>query len=144
MYLRQCRRLGLAVLALAMASTAQAQEAAKPPATPAPLPSAPVKPPAPAELAPSGVMSESKFLGALYAEIAKRTPEKSPAGTGEVTASFHVNAAGKVDKVTIDKASSPALAEAVKKILASVAAPPPPGGGMDIGQTFRFNKGDAP
>lgn len=132
-----------AVGALAMLGAAQAEEA-KPAATPAPL-----TPPAPATSAveanasaPSGVMSQSKFLSALYSEIAKHTPEKSPAGAGEVTASFHVNAAGKVDKVTIDKASSPALGEAVKKILASVSAPPPPGGGMDVGQTFRFNKSE--
>ena len=83
-------------------------------------------------------MSESKFLGALYTAIAKRTPPESPAGDGEVTVSFHVNAQGKIDKVTIDKTTSPALAEAVKKILSSVEAPPPPGGSMDVGQTFKF------
>ncbi|MFO1126071.1 MAG: energy transducer TonB [Methylocystis sp.] len=83
-------------------------------------------------------MSESKFLGALYTAIAKRTPSESPAGEGEVTASFHVNAQGKIDRVTIDKTTSPALAEAVKKILSSVDAPPPPGGSMDVGQTFKF------
>jgi len=83
-------------------------------------------------------MSESKFLGALYTAIAKRTPAESPAGEGEVTVSFHVNAQGKIDKVTIDKTTSPALAETVKKILSSVEAPPPPGGSMDVGQTFKF------
>lgn len=86
-----------------------------------------------------GAMSESKFLSALYSEIAKRTPEENAAGPGEVTASFHIDAAGKIAKVTIDKTSSPAHAEIVKKILASVVAPPPPGGSMDIGQTFRFH-----
>lgn len=126
MFLRQW------VLALAMLGAAQAEEA-KPAAAPA-------NPPAAAPAAP--VMSESKFLGALYSEIAKRTPEKSPAGAGEVMASFHVNAAGKVDKVKIDKTTSQALADAVKKILANVSAPPPPGGGMDVGQTFRFNKSE--
>ena len=84
------------------------------------------------------VMSESKFLGALYTAIAKQTPSESPAGDGEVTASFHVNAQGKIDKVTIDKTTSPALSETVKKILSSVEAPPPPGGSMDVGQTFKF------
>lgn len=84
------------------------------------------------------VMSESKFLGALYTAIAKQTPSESPAGDGEVTASFHVNAQGKIDKVTIDKTTSPALSETVKKILSSVEAPPPPGGTMDVGQTFKF------
>jgi outer membrane biosynthesis protein TonB len=83
-------------------------------------------------------MSESKFLGALYAAIAKQTPAESPAGDGQVTASFHVNAQGKIDKVTIDKTTSPVLAEAVKKILLTVEAPPPPGGSMDVGQTFMF------
>ena len=83
-------------------------------------------------------MSESKFLGVLYTAIAKQTPSESPAGDGEVTASFRVNAQGKIDKVTIDKTTSPALADAVKKILSSVEAPPPPGGSMDVGQTFKF------
>ncbi|WP_246720625.1 energy transducer TonB [Methylocystis sp. H4A] len=83
-------------------------------------------------------MSESKFLGVLYTAIAKQTPSESPAGDGEVTASFHVNAHGKIDKVTIDKTTSPALSETVKKILSSVEAPPPPGGSMDVGQTFKF------
>jgi hypothetical protein len=83
-------------------------------------------------------MSESKFLGALYTAIAKQTPSESPAGDGEVTASFHVNAQGKIDKVTIDKTTSPALSETVKKILSSVEAPSPPGGSMDVGQTFKF------
>lgn len=87
---------------------------------------------------PAPALSESKFLSALYSAIARRTPPASPAGDGEVTASFHVNARGKIDKVTIDKTTSPALAEAVKKILSSVEAPPPPGGSMDIGQTFKF------
>jgi hypothetical protein len=89
--------------------------------------------------APPASMSQSKFLGLLYSEIAKRTPEDNPAGPGEVTASFIVNAQGKVDKVTIDKSSSPAHAELVRKILGSVQAPPPPGGSMDIGQTFKFH-----
>lgn len=124
------RRLSLAILAAA-AHVAQAEDA-KPAAAPSPATSAA---PAPAPAA----MSESKFLSALYTEIAKRTPQKSPAGAGEVTASFHVNAAGKVDKVTIDKTTNPALAAAVKKILASVEAPPPPGGSMDVGQTFKFH-----
>jgi len=44
-----------------------------------------------------------------------------------------------VDKVTIDKSSSPAHAELVRKILGSVQAPPPPGGSMDVGQTFKFH-----
>lgn len=84
-------------------------------------------------------LSESKFLAVLYSEIVKRTPSESPAGAGEVTASFRVNGAGKIDKVTIDKTTSPALAELVKKILAKVAVPPPPGGSMDVGQTFKFH-----
>ncbi|MCX7898673.1 MAG: energy transducer TonB [Methylocystis sp.] len=108
----------------------------------------PLKPPAatpaagiaaPAAPSPVATMSESKFLSALYSEIAKHTPETSPAGAGEVTASFHVNASGKIDKVKIDKTTSLPLADVVKQILASVVAPPPPGGGMDVGQTFKFH-----
>lgn len=83
-------------------------------------------------------MSESKYLGLLYAEIAKHTPEENAAGPGEVTASFIVGAAGKVEKVTIDRTTSPAHADIVRKILSEVATPPPPGGAMDVGQTFRF------
>ncbi len=137
-------RFTLALLAATVAQTARAEDAK--PAAPAPAPSvATPSPAAPAPApnaapapAPAAALSESKFLSALYSEIIKRTPQTSPAGAGEVTASFHVNAQGKIDKVTIDKTASPALAEAVKKILASVAAPPPPGGSMDVGQTFRF------
>ncbi|MGD9659022.1 MAG: energy transducer TonB [Methylocystis sp.] len=115
------------------AKPAAASKRTTAPAT-APKPAAP----APTQGSAAPAMSESKFLGALYAAIAKRTPAESPAGEGEVTASFHVNAQGKIDKVTIDKTTSPPLAEAVKKILLSVEAPPPPGGSMDVGQTFRF------
>lgn len=136
-------------LVAAFVASAALAEAAKPavaptkPAAPAPA-AAPTKPAAPAATqgtaAPAAVpaMSESKFLGALYTAIARRTPSESPAGDGEVTASFHVNAQGRIDKVTIDKTTSPALAEAVKKILSSVEAPPPPGGSIDVGQTFKF------
>jgi TonB family protein len=136
-------------LIAALAACAAHAENAKPTAAPkrnatrtpapAPKPAAPAPTQgsaAPAAAAPA--MSESKFLGALYAAIAKQTPAESPAGEGEVTASFHVNAQGKIDKVTIDKTTSPALAESVKKILSSVEAPPPPGGSMDVGQTFKF------
>jgi TonB family protein len=126
------------------APTAAPKPAAAPAQTAAPAPAGAPKPAAPAvtqgAAAPAAVpaMSESKFLGALYAAIARQTPAESPAGEGEVTASFHVNAQGKIDKVTIDKTTSPPLAEAVKKILSSVEAPPPPGGSMDVGQTFKF------
>jgi outer membrane biosynthesis protein TonB len=109
--------------------------AAPKPAAATPAPAAkPAAQPAPAG---SG-MSESKYLSALYAEIARHTPEDNPAGPGEVTASFVVGPSGKVEKVTIDKTSSPAHAEIVKKILAAVLTPPPPGGAMDVGQTFKF------
>ena len=142
----------LLTLAAALAACAAHAENAKPAAaptqapastqTPAPTraatPTAPATPQGAAAPAAAPALSESKFLGALYTAIAKQTPAESPAGEGEVTASFHVNAQGKIDKVTIDKTSSPALAEAVKKILTSVEAPPPPGGSMDVGQTFKF------
>jgi hypothetical protein len=120
------KRLIVAIVLALAAQVARAEEA-KPLAA------------APAAASPSASMSQSKFLGLLYSEIAKRTPEDNPAGPGEVTASFIVNAQGKVDKVTIDKSSSPAHAELVRKILGSVQAPPPPGGSMDVGQTFKFH-----
>lgn len=151
----------LLTLAAALAACAAHAEDAKPaPTAPAPAPAparpaaptqttAPVRAPTPNAAAPAATgsaaapaaapaMSESKFLGALYTAIAKQTPSESPAGDGEVTASFHVNAQGKIDKVMIDKTTSPALSETVKKILSSVEAPPPPGGSMDVGQTFKF------
>jgi hypothetical protein len=144
-----CGRAAL-VCALFICGAARAEEqkptapapAAKPAAAPAataatgpvtaPKPAAAGAPAAPAS------MSESKYLSLLYSEIARHTPEDNPAGPGEVTASFIVGASGKVEKVTIDKMSSPAHAEIVKKILAQVVTPPPPGGSMDVGQTFRF------
>jgi hypothetical protein len=95
---------------------------------------------APQAAAPAPVLSQSKFLGLLYAEIAKRIPEKNRLGAGEVKASYHVNPQGKIDRVVIEKASTPAHAELVKKILASVQGPPPPANGdPDISQTFKFH-----
>jgi len=121
------------------AAPAPAPAAAPAPQKPAPAPAAAKPAPAAAKPAPAAAgMSESKYLSLLYAEIARHTPEDNPAGPGEVTASFIVGASGKVEKVTIDRTSSPAHAEIVKKILAEVAVPPPPGGSMDLGQTFRF------
>jgi outer membrane biosynthesis protein TonB len=125
-----------AALTPAPARTAAPAQSATRPA--APKPAAPATTQGAAAPAAAPVMSESKFLGALYTAIAKQTPSESPAGDGEVTASFHVNAQGKIDKVTIDKTTSPALSETVKKILSSVEAPSPPGGSMDVGQTFKF------
>lgn len=101
---------------------------------------APMQPPSNITPAPQSTLSESKFLSALYAEIARRTPQDNALGEGEVTTSFHINASGRVDRVTIEKSTSPLFSEAVKKILASVEAPPPPGGTMDIGQTFKFHQ----
>ena len=123
-------RLAFSAMFLVVAGVAGAQT--KPPASAG----------APPTTSPAPVLSESKFLGALYSEIEKHTPSEHTLGDGEVTASFHVNAAGRIDKVTIDKTSSPAHAEAVKQILAAVAAPPPPGGSMDVGQTFKFHKSE--
>jgi outer membrane biosynthesis protein TonB len=122
------------VCALALSSAAPAETAKSPP----PDASAPAGAPKSAASASSGI-SESKYLSLLYAEIAKHTPEDNAAGPGEVTASFVVGASGKVEKVTIDKTTSPAHAEVVQKILAAVVVPPPPGGSLDIGQTFKFH-----
>lgn len=121
-YLRRCAAVAMLFASVAIAYAEEAKPAA--------APTAPTAAPA---------LSESKFLSALYSEISRRTPEQNPAGPGEVVASFRVNASGKVDKVTIDKTSSPAHAEIVKKILASVLVPAPPGGSMDVGQTFKFH-----
>ncbi|WP_424360844.1 energy transducer TonB [Methylocystis parvus] len=123
---------------LAPAAPAPAPAAATKP-SPATKPAAATAPAAKPAASPAGsAMSESKYLSLLYAEIAKHTPEDNPAGPGEVTASFIVGASGKVEKVTIDKTSSPAHAEIVRKILAAVVTPPPPHGAMDVGQTFKF------
>jgi len=115
-------------------------------ATPAPAPPAANEAAAtrPAETAAppqEEIRSESKFLAVLYAEIAKHsaTEEEKELGEGETTASFHIDATGKIDKVTIDKTTSDAHAAAVKRILALVKVPRPPGGGMDVGQTFKFH-----
>ncbi len=134
---------GVALTLSLLATSALAQSGAPtPPPAAAAAPAAP-KPaetasPAPAKEEPR---SESKFLAALYAEIAKQSAaeEEKELGEGETTASFHVDATGKIDKVTIDKTTSEAHAAAVKRILAQVTAPRPPGGGMDVGQTFKFH-----
>lgn len=91
-----------------------------------------------AEAAPSG-LSQSKFLGLLYSEIAKRTPTTNDAGPGSATASFHVDASGRIDKVTIAVSTSPAHAEIVRNILDGLQGPPPPGGSYDLSQTFNFH-----
>jgi hypothetical protein len=157
------RRVALAcALAIFGAAQAQTPAPAPKPATPAPPANAvaPAKPattvapaPAPApsaskpatpSAAPSApaptqpAMSESKYLSLLYSEIAKHTPEENQSGPGEVTASFIVGPSGKIEKITIDKTTSPAHAEIVRQILSQVVTPPPPGGSMDIGQTFKF------
>lgn len=163
-----CRSIALAcALVVSGAAQAQtpAAPAASPnpaqaakPAAPAPVPAptgAAGKPASPAAVAPAAgssttakpaaaaapaqpAMSESKYLSLLYSEISRHTPEDNPSGPGEVTASFVVGPSGKVEKVTIDKTTSPAHAEIVKKILSQVVTPPPPGGSMDVGQTFKF------
>ncbi len=127
-----------AALAPAPPRPAAPTQSATPARAAAPKPAAPATTQGASAPSAAPVMSESKFLSVLYTAIAKQTPSESPAGDGEVTASFHVNAQGKIDKVTIDKTTSPALSETVKNILSSVEAPSPPGGSMDVGQTFKF------
>ena len=97
-----------AALAPAPARTAAPTQTTAPARAAAPKPAAPATTQGAAAPSAAPAMSESKFLGVLYTAIAKRTPTESPAGDGEVTASFHVNAQGKIDKVTIDKTTSPA------------------------------------
>jgi hypothetical protein len=130
------------------AAPLNSQPAASKPASPtsgSPTPASP-KPGSPESAAPAAsrppataVLSESKYLSLLYVEIAKHTPQDNATGPGEVAASFVVGPSGHVDKVTIDKTSSPAHAEIVKKILSEVATPPPPGGSIEVGQTFKFH-----
>jgi outer membrane biosynthesis protein TonB len=126
------------VAAPAPAAQAPAAPAAQAPTAQSPAAQAPAAMPAAQAAAPTAPLSESKYLSVLYSEIARHTPEESPAGPGEVRASFIVGASGRVEKITIDKTSSPAHAEIVKRILSEVVTPPPPGGSMDVGQTFRF------
>lgn len=122
------------VIALSVGGVSALAQSA-PPAAPKPAETAATAPPQ------EEIRSESKFLAALYAEIAKQsaTEEEKELGEGETTASFHIDATGKIDKVTIDKTTSEAHAAAVKRILALVKVPRPPGGGMDVGQTFKFH-----
>jgi outer membrane biosynthesis protein TonB len=112
--------------------TAAQAPAAKPKAAHAPAAAA-QKPQAAAGL------SQSKFLGILYSEIARRRPEKNSAGPGVVNASFRVNSSGRIDHVSIKNSTSPAHAEIVRKMLANVQAPPPPGGVFEGVQDFRFH-----
>ncbi|WP_246721978.1 energy transducer TonB [Methylosinus sp. H3A] len=126
------KRATLVLLLALPAAGAFATEADK-----AGVPAAPAAP-APATTASSG-LSQSKFLGLLYSEIAKRTPTTSPAGAGSATANFHIDAAGKVDKVTIAQSSSPKHAEIVRKILTGLETPPPPGGSFEGSQRFNFH-----
>ena len=135
--------LGVVIVLSLGAAHARAQSEAPSPAAPAAVAPAAPKPAETAATAPpqEEIRSESKFLAALYAEIAKQSAaeEEKELGEGETTASFHVDATGKIDKVTIDKTTSEAHAAAVKRILTSVKVPRPPGGGMDVGQTFKFH-----
>lgn len=130
------------LLVMSLASVSARGEEAKP--------AGPAKPvghikPAPAATAPAAVtpaaaaMSQSKFVGVLYSEIAKRTPHDNVAGPGAVSASFRVNAQGRVDKVDIVKATSPAHAAIVKQTLSQVETPPPPGGIFEASQNFTFH-----
>lgn len=84
-------------------------------------------------------LSQSKFLGLLYSEISKRTPARNTSGAGSATAKFHVDAAGRVDSVTIVASTSPTHAEIVRNIFAGLQGPPPPGGSFDGSQTFNFH-----
>jgi len=128
------KRATLVLLFALPAAGAFATEADK-----ASAPSAPaLTTPALTTPAPSG-LSQSKYLGLLYSEIAKRTPTASPAGAGSATANFHIDAAGKVDKVTIAQSSSPKHADIVRKILTGLETPPPPGGSFEGSQRFNFH-----
>jgi outer membrane biosynthesis protein TonB len=126
------KRGTILIFAAALAAFGARAEDVKPP------PAQAAATPAPAAEAPAA-LSQSKFLGLLYSEIARHTPPENNAGAGDVAASFHVNAQGKIDKVVIERTTSAAHAEIVKKILASVQAPPPPGGSFDVSQSFKFH-----
>jgi len=128
--------LALSGLLPAQAGAQQAIPAASP-ATPKAI-AAPAAPTAAQPAAAPG-LSQSKFVGLLYAEISRRTPSETEAGAGEVEASFHIAANGKVDKVTIVRSTSPAHADIVRKVLTDLQGPPPPGGPDDITQIFKFH-----
>jgi outer membrane biosynthesis protein TonB len=116
-------------------TSANAPAAAAKPKTSAHAPATTAKP----RHAAASSMSQSKFLGLLYSEIAKHTPKDDKSGPGSVTASFRVNASGKIDNISITNSTSAAHASIVKKILASVQAPPPPNGSFDVSQNFKFH-----
>jgi outer membrane biosynthesis protein TonB len=116
-------------------ASANAPAAAAKPKASANAPAAAAKP----RHAATSSMSQSKFLGLLYSEIAKHTPKDNKSGPGAVTASFRVNASGRIDNVSITNSSSAAHASIVRKILASVQAPPPPNGAFDVSQSFKFH-----
>ncbi len=139
--MRRCAILTFFAL-LSSAANAESPKPSAPagPATPAPSTSAPLaQTTASPNAGQAPALSQSKFLGLLYVEIARHTPARNALGQGDVAASFHVNAQGKVDKVVINKSSSAAHADLVKQILAVVNAPPPPGGGAEITQNFKFH-----
>ena len=119
-------------------------EAATPAAKPktsahAPAPAKPQQTSTPAAKPQPVAMSQSKFLGLLYSEIARHTPKDNKAGPGSVSASFRVNASGKIENISITNSTSAAHAEVVKKILAGVKAPPPPSGSFEVSQNFKFH-----
>lgn len=124
------RRLVFTLALLPLAGAAHAAGDSSPAAPPPGLAPAP---------APASGLSQSKFLGLLYSEIAKRTPTVSPAGPGSATASFHIDASGKVDRVTIAQASSVKHGEVVRKILTGLQGPPPPTGSFEGSQKFNFH-----
>jgi hypothetical protein len=95
--------------------------------------------PKPTAAPASSGLSQSKFLGLLYSEIAKRTPMNNTSGPGSATANFHIDAAGRIDKVTIARSSSVKHAELVRKILTGLQGPPPPAGSFEGSQTFNFH-----
>lgn len=140
-------RRSMLSLVLSLTAASAGGEEVKPASHAKPVAAKPVaakpvaaKPAAATAPAPSAVaMSQSKFVGVLYSEIARRTPHDKLPGPGAVSASFRVNAQGRVDKVDIIKATSPAHAAIVKQTLSQVEAPPPPGGIFEASQNFTFH-----
>jgi len=88
---------------------------------------------------PKTALSLSAYKALIAKKIALRANSKNTAGPGEVQATFRVNDEGRIDQISIKKASNPKLADHVKNILTGVVAPPPPEGPIFLGQPFRFN-----
>ena len=95
--------------------------------------------PAPATPAPSG-LSQSKFLGLLYSEIAKRTPTDEPRrprlGDGQLPHRRRRQGRQGDDRA-VEQPETCARSSA--RSSPACEAPPPPGGSFEGSQKFNFH-----